>query len=391
MSFTQVIGQHSLQEHLFRDAREGRVPHALLFHGKAGHGTLALALSYAAYLLCRNPQEESVCGTCAECRRVQDLQHLDLYFTYPVIKKGENPTSDLYTDRWREFLLHEGAYVRLDDWVSKMSAAADDKKAKKEDTGDKKEKIGQVYIYAAESAELTRRMYLKGSGEGYKIALIWYPERMNEQCANKLLKLLEEPPLKSVFILVSEAPDKLLDTILSRTRRIAVPPLTDEDIAAALQSRFALPDEEALRLAHNSAGDFIEAMHLVQAGDERTRHFDRFTTLMRNAYGRDIRGLKAWSDSLAAEGTDVQKDFLLYAASLVRENFIYNLHLPINYMNTDEQQFAAKFAPFITEANCALLSQELNLALRHVEQNVNKKMVFFDLALQMTILIHKKQ
>ena len=394
MSFASLIGQQAIKEHLFRDAAAGRVPHAILFHGKAGHGTLPLALSYAMYLLCRNPQPHGACGECADCRRMQDLQHLDLYFTYPIIKKGDNATSDLYTDRWRQFLLKEGGYVRLDSWVAKMSSKeepAEGKKKAKTDGADKKEKVGQAYIYAAESAELTRRMYLKSADDGYKISIIWYPERMNEQCANKLLKLLEEPPRRSIFILVSEAPDRLLDTIISRLRRIAVPPLTEAEIATALQSQFTLANEEAERIAHNSAGDFIEAKHLVQASDERKQHLAHFMALMRSAYGRDIRGLKQWSDLLAAEGIDAQKDFLRYCATMLRENFIYNLCLPeINYMNADEQEFAKRFAPYITEANCVQLLNELNLALRHVEQNVNKKMVFFDLALQMTILIQKK-
>ncbi len=386
MFTNELIGQEQLRSALAMQIVSGSVPHALLFTGKAGYGGLALALGYAELLLCQNPTERGACGVCPSCRHSQGLTNIDLYFTYPILKKGDNPTSDLWGDRWRDMLLTQGCYVTLDEWIQAMTAKA----SKKGATGEKEEKVGQAHIYASESVELTHRMYLKSASGSYKVALIWLPERMNEQCANKILKLLEEPPERSVFLLVSEQPEKLLDTIRSRCRQVIVPPVATDDIKAAVGAKFSIDDQQLASIAHSCAGDYIEACRLLMNSEQSEQFFEWFTVLTRNAVSRNVKGIKQWGDEMAKRGVDMQKQFLLYCARMIRENFIYNLNVPdLNYMNGVEQQFAVRFAPFITEKNCEPIINEINLALRHVEQNVSKKMVFFNLALQLTAYIKK--
>ena len=377
MYFSEVIGQQALKDKLRRETAEGRVPHAMLFCGAPGYGTLALALAYAQYLLCPCRSAEDSCGTCPSCRQVARLEHPDLHFVFPNQKKSartkaEDSLCAHWQAEWRDFL-KGGPYVRLDSWLEAMGAK------------------GQALIYAGEAADLVRKMNIASSAGGYKVVIIWYPERMNEACANKLLKLLEEPPGQSAFILVSEAPERLLPTIVSRTQRILVPRIGEADIAAALGSRFALDPAAAGAAAHRSGGDFIEALSALSATGEEKAWFDRFVELMRLAYTRNARGMKAWSEKLADLPREQEKAFLLYSQRMLRENFVYNFHCPqMVYMSPAEQQFAVRFAPFINERNCIGIMEELELARRHVEQNVNAKMVFFDLALQIAVLIRHR-
>lgn len=377
MYFSEVIGQQALKDKLRRETLEGRVPHAMLFCGAPGYGTLALALAYAHYLLCPRRSAEDACGTCPACRAADRLEHPDLHFVYPNQKKNartkaDDSLSSHWLPEWREFL-RGGAYVRLNAWLDAMGAK------------------GQAQIYAGEAADLVRKMSITSSTGGYKVVIIWYPERMNASCANKLLKLLEEPPGQSVFLLVSEAPEQLLPTIVSRTQRIRVPRLGEAEIAEALCSRFALEPAAAQAAARMSGGDFIEAVALIHASDEEKSYFDLFVELMRLAYMRNARGLKAWSEKLADMPREREKAFLSYGQRMVRENFVYNFHRPeMVYMNPAEQHFAVRFAPFINENNCIGMMEELDSAQKHVEQNVNAKMIFFDLALRIAALIRHR-
>ena len=216
--------------------------------------------------------------------------------------------------------------------------------------------------------------------------LIWLPEKMNVECANKLLKLLEEPPLKTVFLLVSEEPDLLLSTIVSRTQRIHLKPLPEVDIEHYLKERYMLPEEDARDIAHRSAGSLTRAVENVHLGEEHKLCFDLFVSLMRTAYKRDIRSLKAWSEQVAGMGRERQKNLLEYCQRMVRENFICNFRQPdMVYLSPEEMQFATRFAPYINERNIFSVTGLLEEAQMHIEQNVNPKMVFFDMALRMIV------
>ena len=221
--------------------------------------------------------------------------------------------------------------------------------------------------------------------------MVWLPERMNEACANKMLKLLEEPPERTAFLMVSEEPERLLPTIVSRTQRIYVPRIEEEDMVRVLTNRYGQTEEEAHSMAHRADGSFLKVLEMMGQSGEQALCFELFTRLMRLAWQRDIRGMKAWSEQVAVLGRERQKMFLEYAQRMVRENFIANFHRgEMNYMGPDEQQFATRFAPFVNERNIVGMTDLLGKAQEHIQQNVNPRMVFFDLILNMTVLIKMK-
>ena len=368
--FKDVVGQEEVKQLLTGSVRSGKVPHALLFTGVSGSGKLPLALAFARYLLCQHPLPDDSCGNCASCRMVDRLAHPDLHFAFPIIKKkaGRDSVCDDFLPQWRE-MLERDPYVGLQQWMRRIDAGNQ-----------------QPQIYVRESDEIQRKLSLKSSQGGYKVMLVWLPEKMNVDCANKLLKLLEEPPVKTVFLLVSEQPDMLLSTIVSRTQRVNLHPLSDQEIEGFLRIRYSLVEEDARDIAHRSAGSLLKDMENIQLGEENRLCFDLFVNLMRMAYKRDIRSLKAWSEQVAGMGRERQKNLLEYCQRMVRENFIMNFRHPeMVYMNPDEESFSVRFAPFINERNIFQIMALLEEAQTHIEQNVSARMVFFDMALRMIV------
>lgn len=368
--FRDVIGQEAAKQRLLQEAGEGRIPHAQLFCGPEGAGKLPLALAYAKYLCCTNPGPEGACGTCPSCVKWNKLVHPDVHFMFPIVKsaKGKKEVCDDYLADWRHLLMNN-PYFALPHWLSAMGA-----------------ENGQVLIYARESDEITRKLSLKSVEGGYKITIIWLPEKMHEACANKLLKLLEEPPEKTLFLLVSEMPEQLLSTILSRTQRFSVPRIAEADIALALRDKYAVQSADAI--AHMANGSFVKALETISLNEENQLFFDLFVSLMRLAWQRKIRELKQWSEQVAGLGRERQKNFLDYCQRMIRENFIYNLHQPeMNYLTRPEENFAIRFAPFVNERNVVGIMEELSEAQLHIVQNVNPRMVFFDFALKMIMLL----
>lgn len=370
--FRDVIGQEAAKQRLLQEAGEGRIPHAQLFCGPEGAGKLPLALAYAKYLCCTNPGPEGACGTCPSCVKWNKLVHPDVHFMFPIVKsaKGKKEVCDDYLADWRHLLMNN-PYFALPHWLSAMGA-----------------ENGQALIYARESDEITRKLSLKSVEGGYKITIIWLPEKMHEACANKLLKLLEEPPEKTLFLLVSEMPEQLLSTILSRTQRFSVPRIAEADIALALRDKYAVQSADADAIAHMANGSFVKALESISLNEENQLFFDLFVSLMRLAWQRKIRELKQWSEQVAGLGRERQKNFLDYCQRMIRENFIYNLHQPeMNYLTRPEENFAIRFAPFVNERNVVGIMEELSEAQLHIVQNVNPRMVFFDFALKMIMLL----
>lgn len=370
--FRDVIGQEAAKQRLLQEAGEGRIPHAQLFCGPEGAGKLPLALAYAKYLCCTNPGPEGACGTCPSCVKWNKLVHPDVHFMFPIVKsaKGKKEVCDDYLADWRHLLMNN-PYFALPHWLSAMGA-----------------ENGQALIYARESDEITRKLSLKSVEGGYKITIIWLPEKMHEACANKLLKLLEEPPEKTLFLLVSEMPEQLLSTILSRTQRFSVPRIAEADIALALRDKYAVQSADADAIAHMANGSFVKALETISLNEENQLFFDLFVSLMRLAWQRKIRELKQWSEQVAGLGRERQKNFLDYCQRMIRENFIYNLHQSeMNYLTRPEENFAIRFAPFVNERNVVGIMEELSEAQLHIVQNVNPRMVFFDFALKMIMLL----
>ena len=379
MKFKEVIGQEEAQQRLIQMVSEGRVPHAMMFCGPSGCGKMALALAFASYLLCKNSEgTDDSCGTCQQCAMLRSWSHPDLLFTYPVIKPSGSSAdhktiSDDYAREWRE-MLSEGPYFSMDQWLEKMKAGNQ-----------------QALIYVAESEVLIRKLSMKSSQGGFKVNIIWLPERMREDCANKMLKIIEEPPQQTVFLMVCEEPERLLETIRSRVQRIDIKRIETQSIEKALVERRAIDEVMAHQIARASNGDWLKALEELDASNENHQFLDLFILLMRQAYMRNVKDLKAWSENVAALGRERQKRMLVYFQHLVRENFMYNFGNPeLVYMTTAESNFAKNFARFINEANVIEINDIFATALRDIGQNGNPKMVFYDVALKMIVAIMRK-
>lgn len=379
MNWSEVIGQEDIKQKLTSMVDDEHVPHAMILCGPYGCGKMAMAMAMASYLLTEgsvriNPQfnkanSEAMLG---------QWEHPDLHFSFPTIKRAgmsadHQPVSGDYAKEWRQMLM-QGPYFNISQWMDYMDAANQ-----------------QAIITGAESDELARKLSLKSSLGGYKVAVIWLPERMNLTSANKLLKLLEEPPHQTIFIMASEEPEKLLDTIKSRTQRIDMKRLTNKDICDALVQLRGIDEASAQRIARLANGNWMNALDALNTSNENRQFFDMFTMLMRLAYTRNIKELKKWSEAVAAYGREKQRRMLVYFIGQVRENFMYNFRNPeLTYMTVEEENFSKKFSPFINELNVIEISELMERANRDIGQNANAKIVMFDMALKMIVLLLRK-
>lgn len=385
MLFSQILGHDTIKERLIRTVTEQRIPHAQLFRGPEGVGKLALAIAYAQFICCENKSESDSCGLCPSCVKYAKLAHPDLHLVFPVIKPTgkSSVVCDDYVADFRAMVI-EHHYFGVDEWFARIS-----------------EDAKQGMIYANESQEIIRKLSLKTYESEYKVMIIWLPERMNLECSNKLLKILEEPPEKTLFLLVSNHPDEIITTILSRTQHFNIPFLEIDDIAKALITNQSLEitQHDAMNVARIANGSYLAAQNLLKDGDEKKQNFDRFVALMRMAWQvgnrkdyASLKTLKRWSEEMALSsfGRERQKGFLAYAQHQTRENFIFNLNnSALNYLDMSEAAFSTNFSPFINERNVEDIMTEFALAERHIERNVNAKMVFFDLILKIIMLLKR--
>lgn len=374
MQFSDVVGQAEIKQQLRHMLEEERVPHALLFAGPEGTGKLPMALALAQRLLCTSPTAgNEACGQCKGCHMAAKLAHPDLHFVFPVFKpSGQNApaVSDQFLAEWRA-QVNESPYFTRQEWLQRIGIDNQ-----------------QSLINVSEAANIMSKLVTTSSQGGRRVVVVWSAEQMNTEAANKLLKILEEPPAYTHFILTAARPERLLATILSRTQRIDFGPVRTADMQVALQNRCGLQPEDARFIARASDGNFIKALEQVTMNADTAQFFDMFVLLMRLCYMRKIKDLHEWSENVAKWGREKQKSFLEYCQRLVRENFIYNFHEEeLNYMNRDESNFSVNFARFINERNVIGISDELAAAQRDIEQNVNPRMVFFDFTLKMIVLL----
>ena len=374
MKFSEVIGQHEISKRMMQMVADEKVPHALMLCGPAGCGKLAVALAMASYLL--GDRDESANANAVAM--LAKFQHPDLHFVYPVIRPAgtsseKKITSDDFTRQWTS-LLTETVYFSFEEWLNRMEAVNQ-----------------QAQIFAAEGDVITHKLSLKSSQGGYKVCLIWLPERMHTTFANKILKLLEEPPAQTVFILVSEEPHLLLETIRSRVQRIDLRRIDDEDIEKALMAKRGLDAGNAHRITRIANGNWLKAKEMLDASNENNQFLDIFIMLMRMAYARNTKGMKKWTDTVSAFGREKQRRMLKYFSLQVRENFMTNFGNPqLTYQTEEEETFSKNFARFINEANVIEIQELIDHTIRAIGQNANAKMQFFDFALKMIVLIIKK-
>ncbi|TRX62387.1 DNA polymerase III subunit delta' [Carboxylicivirga sp. M1479] len=371
MKFNEVIGHDKIKQQLVSMVKENRVSHAQLIAGPAGIGKINLALAFAQYLNCQDRQGDDSCGVCNSCVKYSKLIHPDLHFVFPVVKsaKHKNPVSDSYIHEWRQFVLGN-PYFDIHQWFNFLDA-------------DK-----QGLIYSQESQEIIKKLNFKTFEAKYKVMIIWLPEKMHVAAANKLLKLLEEPPEGTVFLLVSDNPNDILGTIQSRSQRLNVPSLELSDIANALQSEYDLSKEECERFAKLSVGNYVAAKEIINQGEERTYFFDKFVNMMRLAYGRKLFDLIDWCDDMNRQSKERQKNFFEFALRLIRENFMMNIQeQDLLYLTPEEENFSTRFSPFINDGNVLQLSEEFSLAHSHLEQNGNARIILMDLCLKVIMLL----
>ena len=371
--FDNIIGQKEYIASLRTAIDNNRLPHALLISGNEGSGSLALAYAAAQYLICPHRHDGDACGQCPQCLQLGKLQHPDVHFVFPVVRKKnqkEAPISLDYMSEWRNAFLNNH-YLTLNEWTATSG-----------------EENKQAGIFVAEANNIIKTLSVKPFESDYRVMIIWLPEKMNEETANKLLKIIEEPNDMTHFFLVSQEPERIIGTIQSRVQRINLPPIADVDIQQALVSRFNCPQDKAIDYARMSHGSYVEALKLLNDDEERSFYFTKFCEMMRLSYAKKLFDMKEWSEEMSGIGRERQKAYLQYAQQMIRENFIMNFNTPsLNYLNESERTFSSRFHAFVNHNNVAGIMDELALAEKDIMQNVNAKMVFFDLSLKLIMLL----
>lgn len=383
MLFKDILGQEHIKNHLTQSANNGRIPHAQLFVGPEGSGTLPMAIAYAQYILCNNTNGENTNGNEACNLKFEALAHPDLHFAFPVTtsdKVKSHPVSSHYLEEWRQ-LLKEQPYGNLFDWYKLLGVD---------------NKQGQIGV--DEAQDIVKALALKAYEGSYKVMLIWMAEKMNSAAANKLLKLIEEPPSKTIFILIAEDEEQIINTIKSRCQVLHFPPLAESVIKEALKSKYDLNDTIATKIAHQANGNFNKACDLVYQDSEDLQFETWFVFWVRSAFKAKgnkaaILDLMSWSEDISKTGRETQKQFLNFCLDFFRQALL------LNYQATDLVFFEPKtekfklenFAPFIHSNNILDISDALQDAIYHIERNGNSKIILTDLSIQLTRFLHKKE
>lgn len=373
MTFDDILGYDSIKKYLIDSVEAERIPHAQLFVGNEGCGTLPMAIAYASYILCR--KNESCLLKCSH------LSHPDLHFVFPTAtnaKVKKDPISSLFLDEWRIFV-KEQPYGNTFDWYQQLGI---------------ENKQGNISVN--EAKDITSKLALKAFEGGYKVMIIWMAEKMNTESANKLLKLLEEPPQQTIFLLITEDEASILETIRSRCQILRFPPLSENAIRQGLISK-GVPESDAAKLAVRAQGSFNKALRFLEESDEEDVFEKWFIDWVRTAYRAkgnksSIHGLLQWSEEIAATGRETQKQFLLYCIEIFRQALLLNYGSgDLVYSVFKDPSFELrKFAPFVHGNNIEQIHERLEEALFHIERNGNAKIIFTDLSIKLTRLLHTK-
>ena len=378
MKFSEVLGHEHLKNHLVQSTNNGRISHAQLFVGKEGCGVLPMALAYAQYILSFNSEDKE-----ASELKCTKLMHPDLHFAFPVATNDRvksHPVSNLFLEDWREFIA-KNPYGNLFEWLQHIGV---------------ENKQGQIGVDEAE--EIVKALKLKSYEGGYKVMIIWMAEKMNSSAANKLLKLLEEPPEKTVFILVAEDEEQIISTIKSRCQTLQFPLLSSEDITHGLINRVDADPPIAAQIAFQADGSFTKALHLFY-NDNADEQFEQwFITWIRAAFKAKgnaavIQDLIGWSETISKTGRETQKRFLNYCLQFFRQALLYNYHADeLVFLQPKTPGFKLEnFAPYVHSANILDINTEINDAIYHVERNGNPKIILLDLSIKLTRLLHTKE
>ena len=378
MLFNQIIGQEHIKNHLQTSAKNGRIPHAQLFVGKEGSGTLPVAIAYAQFLLSHfsdNPKASEL--------KVAKLQHPDLHFAFPVTTNDsvkKHPVSNLFLNEWRDFVSKQ-PYGGLFNWLQSIGV---------------ENKQGMIGV--DEALEVVKKLQLKSYEGGFKVMIIWMAEKMNIAASNKLLKLIEEPPAKTIFLLITENEDQIITTIKSRCQALHFPILSEQDIANELLLREKCSESDALKIATQAEGNYNKAVHLLHQDSNDLIFEQWFIAWIRTAFKAKgnaavIQELLVWSETIAKTGRETQKQFLDYCLQFFRQALLLNYKSPeLVFLETQTPKFNLQnFAPFVHSENILAIEKELNDALYHIERNGNPKIILLDLSMKLTRFLHKKE
>lgn len=368
MKFSEILGQDSAKERLRAMIDNDRLPHALVLEGHSGIGKFQLARAAVQYLHCTDRQDGDSCGRCPSCIQHQTFNHIDTIYSFPVLKSEGANVSDDCLKLWRKFL-EDSPYMDTELWQKMLGNPN-----------------GQPVIYVDESAEISRKLSFSAHGSDWKVVVMWLPEKMNLQCANKLLKLIEEPLPGVKLIFVSNNSSEILPTIYSRLQRLEVKRLSDQQVAGYLQSRCGMDVTDALATANLAGGSVLDGLKAVDSNAENSAYLELFQRLMRLAYQRKVGELKKWSVEVAGLGREPLAHFCEYCSRQLRENFIANIQIPqLNYQTLKEQAFSKNFSPFINERNVERLTDLFIKAKTDVLNNANSKIVMFDVAVKVIL------
>ncbi len=369
MRFADIPGHSDIKERLAQLADTDRIPHALLLEGPSGSGKFALARAFAQYIHCENPKDGDSCGRCPSCRQHETFNHIDTVYSFPVVKRV-GPLSDDYISEFREFLT-DSPFMDFEHWLEKLDNIN-----------------AQPAIYVDEANDLLRKVSYTTHSAKYRIVIMWLPERLREDAANKLLKLIEEPSHDTLFIFTSDNPKAILPTIYSRTQRISVKRFPDYVIADYMSATCSMSPEDAAEIARLAAGNIVEAIRLENMSKDRNLYLDYFMQLMRKAYTKRVGELKEWSADLTGIGREREMQFYEYCAHMLRENFILNLNVPdLNRLTVPEMEFSRRFSPFINERNAVQLFRVMSDARADIAANGNGRIINFDVALKVILLL----
>lgn len=373
MFYEQIVGQQEAKHRLLKMVKEARVPHALLFSGKEGCGNLPAAIAFAQHLYCTEKKETGSCGQCSSCQKVSKLIHPDLHLVFPIAKSKDVKSSNDLVKEFREIFL-QNPYLTLNTWFNEISA-----------------ENKQPLIPVEEANDILKKLSYTSYEGSYKMMVIWLPEKMNVEAANKLLKILEEPPEKTIFVLVSNNPEQLLATIFSRVQQIPFYTCSEQEIAGALVSQYNINPDVAHQTAILANGSYSDALHLLTQNEESVSFLTNFQTFMRLALKFDCAKALNWIDENASAGREKQKQFLQYGLEVFRDSLMYNYgDKSLVRLNGQEKQFLEKFAPFVNQKNYERLVDEFNTNYYYIERNANPKILFMDLILKTNELINMK-
>ncbi|UCE92718.1 MAG: DNA polymerase III subunit delta' [Flavobacteriaceae bacterium] len=382
MLFSDIIGQEHIKHHLIKTVENSRIPHAQLFIAPTGSGVLPLAIAYAQYILCQNTNGENNTGNSACNLKFEKLAHPDLHFAFPVTrneKVKKRPTSSDFMEEWRTFV-EETPYGSLFNWYQLLGI---------------ENKQGQIGVDEAE--DIVKKLILKPYEGGFKVMIIWMAEQMNAPASNKLLKLIEEPPEKTLFLLIAENEELIIKTILSRCQVLHFQPLTEQNIIDTLMSRYQVDENQAIKIAQQSNGNWNKALHLLKHDDNEEVFEKWFVTWVRAAFKAKgdasvVQDLIKWSEEIAKTGRETQKRFLKYCSDFFRQALLTNYNARSLVFYESQNNFdIEKFAPFVHGANIEDINKAIEDAMYHIQRNGNARIIFLDLSMNLTRYLHQKE